>query len=243
MKYYYLVHDSIKKSKSTSFLHINSKTLDLSYDEQGYLDYSEPLSLLVRGEERETCLYFPFYEKSINYIDLMTYELKSVLEQFNLPEHKWYKAEAGYDLKLINRMKKIFNTEYDIDLNEKRGYWVLQILDKKIEKLAFELIDFQLNDYDTFTFKSRKYLGVGAIKTYEDYRQVRKTKIQANNSYPEPSVYKYQKNYDILWGGVHIVFNEKVKKALEATSIITPENGLQFAEFTDYEIEMLGESI
>ncbi len=171
----------------------------------------------------------------------MTYELKSVLEQFNMPEHKWYKAEASYDLKLINRMKKIFNTEYDIDLNEKRGYWVLQILDKKIEELAFELIDFQLNDYDTFTFKSRKYLGVGAIKTYEDYRQVRKTEIQANNSYPEPSVYKYQKNYDILCGGVHIVFNEKVKKALEATNIITTENGLEFVEFTDYEIEMLGE--
>ncbi len=45
MKYYYLVHDSTKKSKSTSFLHINSKTLDLSYDEKGYLDYSESLSL------------------------------------------------------------------------------------------------------------------------------------------------------------------------------------------------------
>jgi hypothetical protein len=61
------------------------------------------------------------------------------------------------------------------------------------------------------------------------------------DQYLDSTVYKYRKNYDILWGGTKIVFNEKVKLALEATGIICSTNGLEFAEFTEYEIEMLGE--
>lgn len=242
MKYYYIKRDFLLNNRGTSFLHIQSKSMDLAYDQQGYLDYLEPIPLLVRGGEEEDQLYFPIYEKSLLYIELMIPELKSVLEQFNMPTHRWYKAQAGYNLDFVDRMKKYFNIDYAIDINEKRDYWILQLLDRKREELAFDLIDFQLNDYDSFTYKDGGYLSKGTITSYDHYRQIRKIQIQSHNLYPEPITYIYQNNYDILWGGIDIIFNEKVKQALESTNIITAENGLEFVEFTSYQIEMLGEN-
>ena len=43
----------------------------------------------------------------------------------------------------------------------------------------------------------------------------------------------------IFCTGTKIVFNEKVKVALEQTGLITEANGLEFVEFTEYKIEML----
>lgn len=175
------------------------------------------------------------------YILAMTPEFKAVFEQFNIPEHRWYEAEAGYDLEFIQNMKRFFYIEYDVDINVKRPYWVLQFLDRKIEELAFEKIDFKLMDYDTFKpVDNAIYIKKGEITNYQQYKEARKKEVEKKNCFIKPIVYSYAKNYDILWGGINIVFNERVKEALEATNIITAENGLEFVEFTDYEIEMLG---
>jgi hypothetical protein len=107
--------------------------------------------------------------------------------------------------------------------------------------LSFDLIDFKYLDSTTYNDLEGEILKRGAITTFEDFIKIRKSERSTNNRVPEPVTYKYRKNYDILWGGTKIVFNEKVKTALEATGIICATNGLEFAEFTEYQIEMLGE--
>jgi hypothetical protein len=240
MRYYYLIANRGKRNRSTSFLRIHSKTADLSYNEQGYLTYSEPIPLLIRGEETESNLYFPFFENSLTYIDLMVNELKSVFERFNMPSHRWYKAEAGYDLEFIKSRKKFFKIEYDIDLNEKREYWILQLLKKEVQELDFPSMNFNIVNVRT---KHLTQTLDGPINNYDEYLKILSQTFEDTDykDYIDSPKYIYRKNYDILWGGTHIVFNEKVKAALEATNIITADNGLEFAEFTDYEIEMLGE--
>ena len=84
-------------------------TMDIQYDTQGYLIYPEPIKLGILGGEKETRLLFPKLEVLGTYLLTMLPELKSVLEQFNMPEHKWYKAEVGYNLEYINSRKKYFN--------------------------------------------------------------------------------------------------------------------------------------
>jgi len=240
MKYYY-IRQPWTHSLGTSKLAISRSNTGLTLEKDKFWDFSAIVRLDVYAAEQEDKLYFKKYVQTDTYTVLLIPELKAVLERFNMPEHRWYQAQAGYNLEFVSRMKKYFNIDYDIDLNEKREYWILQLLDRKRSELAFDLIEFQLNDYDTFTFKDGNYLNKGTINTYQEYKQVRKAQIQANNRYPEPSVYIYRKDYDILWAGTHIVFNEKVKSALDATGIITLENGLEFAEFTDYQIQMIGE--
>jgi hypothetical protein len=245
MQYYYLVHNSLLRNKSTSFLRINSKSLDLSFDELGYLNYKEPIPLLVRGEGQEVNLYFPSYEKSLSFIDLMTPALKEVFERFKMPNHRWFAAEAGYDLDFIDSVRKNFKVQYNIDLNEKRDYLVLQILNKRREELAFDQMEFNV-----VNFRDRKSVlrpFDGKINSMEEFNRLGKEiylKTKRNDIIEDidSPVYVYRKNYDILWGGTQIVFNEKVKAALEATQIITPQNGLEFVEFTEYKIEMLGEN-
>lgn len=83
----------------------------------------------------------------------MVTTLKEVFVRFKMPDHRWFAAEAGYDLESIETRKKYFEVNYNLDLSEKRDYWILQVLDKKRTELAFDQINFQLNDYDTFSFK------------------------------------------------------------------------------------------
>jgi len=229
------------KNRSTTFLRIHSNTLDLSYDQQGYLNYAEPVPLLVRGEEEQKSnLYFPVYENSMTYIDLMILELKAVFEQFNLPQHRWYQAQAGYDLEFVSRMKKYFKIDYDIDLDEKRDYWILQLLFiDSIKELDYPSISFDLVNFDTQ--EKVDFIHNGTIKSYDEYVAYTEGEYEKRKCVLDIKDFIYRKNYDILWGGTQIVFNEKVKLALEATGIITAENGLEFAEFTDYQIQMLGD--
>jgi hypothetical protein len=65
-----------------------------------------------------------------------------------MPEHRWYEAEAGYNKGFVDEMKKYFRIDYDIDINEKRDYWILQILSLRREELAVDLMDFHLYSTD-----------------------------------------------------------------------------------------------
>lgn len=168
-----------------------------------------------------------------------------VMSQFNIPNHRWYQAIAKYDLDFINDMKNYFNIEYHINPNEKRDYWILQILNKRREELVFDQMEFNV-----VNFRDRKSVlrpFDAKINSMEEFNRLGKEiylKTKRNDIIEDidSPVYVYRKNYDILWGGTQIVFNEKVKAALEATHIITPQNGLEFVEFTEYKIEMLGEN-
>jgi len=230
----------------TSTLGVSEHNNGFVYDKNNFWSHSQPIKVDLYGENETPILKFIKYKYWYDFICCVTPDLKCVLEQFKLPEHKWYKAQAGYDLEFVSRMKKYFNIDYDIDINEKRDYWILQILDRRIEELQFSKMRFNVVD-----FRNRKNVlkpfdaKINSMEEYnrfgkEVYLQSKKSAIIEDI---DSSVYIYRENYDILWGGTHIVFNEKVKAALEATNIITSENGLEFAEFTDYRIEMLGEQV
>jgi len=241
MKYYHITN-TYSQNSSTADVYLQIGGRDPKYNDDGYLDYPEPLKLFIRGEEKTKSLFFRPYNSHFIFIANMIPEIKEVFESFSMPNvHKWFKAEAGYDLEFVNNMRKFFNIEYDIDMNEKREYWVLQLLNHKREELAYDLIEFYFEDYNTDVLIEGVFLEKGSINTYEEYRAIRKKEIETNSRRPLPKSYIYRKNYDILWGGIYIIFNEKVKAALESTGIITPENGLKFEEFTEYKIEMLGE--
>jgi hypothetical protein len=137
-------------------------------------------------------------------------------------------------------MKKYFNIDYDINLNEKRDYWVLQLLFMdSIKELDYPSISFDLVDFDTQG--KVDFIQKGTIKSYDEYVAYTEGEYNKRKCALDIKDFIYRKNYDILWGGTQVVFNERVKSALEATGIITPENGLEFAEFTEYQIQMLGE--
>jgi hypothetical protein len=136
--------------------------------------------------------------------------------------------------------------EYDINLTEKREYWILQILDRKRDELEFSEMNFNIVNFRNRNLVLRALnTKIASLEEYnrlgkEIYLQTKRNDIIEDIDSPK---YIYRKNYDILWGGTHIVFNEKVKVSLQATNIITADNGLEFAEFTDYEIEMLGKQV
>ena len=252
MKYYYITENFPDNSENfgSSKLGVSASNIGLSFDRnvfrKTFWEYPKNIRLDAYASDGTRILKFLNYVQEAMYILLMIPKIKTVFEQFSMPVHKWHQAEAGYNLKYIHNMKRFHNIEFDININEKRDYWVLQLLDKSREELAFEEMDFNIVD-----FRNRKSILRSfdtKISTFEEFNDIgreiylatKKNEIIEDIDSPK---YTYHKSYDILWAGTKVVFNDKVKTALEATNIITPENGLQFAEFTDYEIEMLGESI
>lgn len=88
------------------------------------------------------------------------------------------------------------------------------------------------------------------FSNYEEYQKTKRALINEHLSITSGNMegssilssrYHYPKNYDILWGGRNIIFNEYVKQALEEINLIVKENKLEIVEFTNYEIQMLGE--
>lgn len=246
MRYFY-----IKKSDPFDYEKFGTSRLGVSFDNDGleysaehFWNYSNPVKLILIAERGEKVLYFAKYRQSDTFISLMIPELKAIIETFNLPKHRWYEAKASYDREFVGDMHTYFGIDYDIDLAEERDYWILQILDREKEELAFDQMEWNIVE-----FRNRKnILGTldKPIKSFQEYIEISKNTYLESESTNviktiEAPVYFYKKIYDILWGGIHIIFNEKVKAALESTGIVTPENGLEFAEFTEYKIEMLGD--
>ncbi len=250
MKYYYIDEYVFRDRNifNTSRLNVDVENNEFDFYSQSFWDCTKPIQLIIQAQEGETFFVFDKYKEfssNNTYSIGMIPEIKTVFEQFNMPEHRWYEAEVGYDLNYIKKMERFSLIRYNnIDINEKRPYWVLQITDTKCEEWKLSNMKFNIVEFQNKKLILEEFNGtIRTTKEYYDlnrevYLESKKTDI---TKYIHPSTYAYQKNYDILWAGIHIVFNEKVKEALEATHIITAENGLEFVEFTDYEIEMLGE--
>ena len=238
MKYYYIKQDrQYYNIFGTSKVALDAQQFDGKFERNKFWDIPEPLLLTVYAEDGDENLKFPFYEKpGMGYIYIMIPEIKDILSNFSLPNHKWYSAKAIYNQEFIQEMKTYFNIEYDINISEEKDYSVLQLLDTKLEELAFNRMEWFIEGRQDIVRKVEK-----EILSYNEYIEISKGVYFESKTHIDSPIYKYKKNYDILWGGIHIVFNEKVKAALEQTNIISPKNGLEFAEFTDYEIEMLGE--
>jgi hypothetical protein len=142
MKYYF-----VRKSQpfdyerlGTSRLGVKRKTLDIEFKADGTMLYPEPIKLTTRGEDGDDKIYFPqIQDLQALFLMGMTPTLKNIFEQFNMPPCKWYRAEAVYDIEYVETMKRVFRIDYDIDINEKRDYWILQILDLKRKELSLML--------------------------------------------------------------------------------------------------------
>lgn len=217
---YYFIQELPKHNLGTSKLAISRSNSGLVPTKDAFWDYPDVIDLDVYAEDGERKLYFRNYVQTDVYIALMEPSIKLVLQEFVLPEHRWYKAKAGYNLEFIEMMKRFFGIEYQINPNEKRDYWILQILNKRREELAFDQMEFNV-----VNFRDRKSVlrpFDAKINSMEEFNRLGKEiylKTKRNDIIEDidSPVYVYRKNYDILWGGTQIVFNEKVKAALEAT--------------------------
>jgi hypothetical protein len=155
------------------------------------------------------------------YLLVVSDKVKDIICQFRLPEHRWYGCS-------ISR-------ENEVSI----AYKVLHVLDQKLSSLDFPEIEFDLlTDPDTVVGQLPK----GQIEDLNSFKALTELEISVNDTYPRPRefIYKSDCNYDCAWGIGQLVFNEKVKQAIEAAGF-GPHNGLGFKEFTDYQIIMPGE--
>lgn len=235
MKYYYIKEKSKQEYPASS---INPKYYNsFLYNNSKFESVEEPVQFVARTLRADSFCLLPYCDLAI-YAHCMLPALKKVLQNFEMPEHRWMQMEVSYDEIFLENQWKYHKITYDINKDEKFNYWFLQLLDRKMQEL----------DFRCTTFKTSEGKDLGAFRNFEEYHEVKHRLIREyREEYDlyggiiKADTYYYNKNYDILWAGNQIVFNEKVKEAIEETQLIIEDNELVFQEFTEYKIEMLGE--
>ncbi|MEZ4885837.1 MAG: hypothetical protein R3E32_13980 [Chitinophagales bacterium] len=147
-------------------------------------------------------------------------KIKKVIETFRMPDHRFYEVEV----------KALHSQEI-------RTYYIFHLLFSPYDKLLYEEISFSVEYTDsTKNEKTIEAFKKGYVQSKKHWFDIRNTISEANKHlsvemYPNEFIYK--KGYDILWGKMGpIIFNEKVKAALEKVDLL----GVELKEWNEYPI-------
>ncbi len=145
-------------------------------------------------------------------------KIKKVMERFNLPEHRFYEA----------KVKALHSQEV-------RDYYIFHLLYTPYDKLMYEEITFKA-ELKSSTDNMIRIFEKGCIRSKEHRREIVRPLIKEYEKYSvemKPKVFIYKNPYDILWGEMGpIIFNEKVKTALENENLI----GVEIKDWNQYPI-------
>lgn len=145
-------------------------------------------------------------------------KIKKVVERFNLPEHRFYEA----------KVKALHSQEV-------RDYYIFHLLYTPYDKLMYEEITFKA-ELESPTDSMVRIFEKGYIRSKEHWFEVRHKLSEKYKDYSvtmKPERFLYKEKYDILWGSMGpIIFNEKVKTALENENLI----GVEIKDWNQYPI-------
>ncbi|MFK7903553.1 MAG: hypothetical protein AB8B69_00435 [Chitinophagales bacterium] len=145
-------------------------------------------------------------------------KIKKVMERFKLPDHRFYEA----------KVKALHSQEI-------RTYYIFHLLYSPFDKLFYEEIIFKA-ELESSTDNKIRIFEKGYIRSKEHWFEERHTLSEKYKDYSikmMPELFIYKEEYDVLWGQMGpIVFNEKVKIALESEDLI----GVEMKEWNQYPI-------
>jgi len=140
--------------------------------------------------------------------------LKSIIEQFSLPHHRFYPVN-------------LINSE---DTSQFQRYYLLHILGSIIDNTNY------LKSEYSYRLKGSKEVlkkETGTFDSYESYSKAERLSRKENNIFIEVSKRVLTVEYDIVWGIInHLRINTKVKNAIENSDL----KGLRISPFSDYDI-------
>ncbi|MFK7903552.1 MAG: hypothetical protein AB8B69_00430 [Chitinophagales bacterium] len=145
-------------------------------------------------------------------------KIKKVMERFKLPDHRFYEA----------KVKALHSQEI-------RTYYIFHLLYTPYDKLFYEKITFKA-ELKSPTDHMVRIFEKGCIRSKEHWFEERRKLSEKYEDYRitmMPERFLYKERYDILWGQMGpIIFNEKVKIALESEDLI----GVEIKDWNQYPI-------
>ena len=153
--------------------------------------------------------------------------LKAILERFNMPAHRFYEINVGYD------------EQYRQTYTDTQTYYILHLLDQEREQLDYKRTSFQVADFrdyggqrkKTNSSQARKVYPPGSIPDFETFKQIDHP-LYDKDLKLKPIQKHYPHNYDIFWAGINIVISEDVKEVLDRLEI-SKNGGFKLNRFTN----------
>lgn len=201
---------------------------DFNFDNLGIMTIPiQTMLTSVEGEEKLDFLPSLSWDAgrpNCHYI-VVSKTLKSVFQQFKMPNHKWYEVEVSVDTTIS-------------EIKETRLYWMLQVVidrDKHINYSESLFVSKPMGK--PLSHSNTRILEKGEITSLEKFNELSHEAFESDMHHIYPKTLALNINYPILpHFSFGIIFNQEVKEAIEAAGFGAAQ-GVEFVE-VDYEIVM-----